>query len=212
MNKTEFINEIKQFKTSKNNDVEAKELIALYPYFTLAQLIQAKKDPSHLFNLNVLYPDRHYLKTLLTNKKIKEKPVVKEEVKQDSQDAQLILQQRLNELHKPLQEEENSEQLPNDEDVSLDELIEKFNSNHPKIACTFDDSEEDEMYEDLCKNSVSEKMNIISETLANIYKEQGSYDKAIKIYKALIVKYPEKSSTFANLIEELKEIKNNQKI
>ena len=67
------------------------------------------------------------------------------------------------------------------------------------------------MYDDLCKNSVAEKMNIVSETLANIYKEQGNYDNAIKIYKALMTRYPEKSSTFANLITELKEKKNSQK-
>lgn len=53
-------------------------------------------------------------------------------------------------------------------------------------------------------------MNIVTETLANVYKEQGQYDKAIKIYKTLMTRYPEKNSTFATLIEELKQIKNSQ--
>ena len=125
----------------------------------------------------------------------------------------------------PLKEvnESNSEKVVDDtaqndiipcedkENVSLDELIEKFNTNRPKISCAIGDSEEDQVYEDLCKSSVAEKMNIVSETLANIYKEQGNYDNAIKIYKALMTRYPEKSSTFANLITELKEKKNSQK-
>lgn len=209
MNKTEFLDAIKQFKNSNINKIEAKELIALYPYFMLVQLIQAKNEPSHFYNLNVLFPDKQYLKTLLISKE--EKISSKNDNK--SQESLQILQERMKELtnNQQLVKEEKNQDL-SEENVSLDDLIEKFNSNHPKITCSFDESGEEEIYEDLCKNSVSEKMNIISETLANIYKEQGSYDKSIKIYKALMIKYPEKSSTFANLIEELKEIKNNQKI
>jgi tetratricopeptide (TPR) repeat protein len=138
-------------------------------------------------------------------------------------DLQSILQQRLNEIkksssasnnEKPNEEAdvENIGETTSKEEVSLDELIEKFNTNYPKISCSFEDSEEDETYDDLCKNSVAEKMNIVTETLANVYKEQGQYDKAIKIYKTLMTRYPEKNSTFAALIEELKQIKNSQQI
>ncbi len=151
-----------------------------------------------------------------------EETLTKPESKNEaSNDLQSILQQRLNEIKKSssasnnekpneVAEDESIEETTSKEEVSLDELIEKFNTNYPKNSCSFEDSEEDETYDDLCKNSVAEKMNIVTETLANVYKEQGQYDKAIKIYKTLMTRYPEKNSTFATLIEELKQIKNSQ--
>ncbi|MDY0015815.1 MAG: tetratricopeptide repeat protein [Bacteroidales bacterium] len=211
MDKTQFLNEIKEFKTNAAIPSEVKDLIALYPYFMLAQLIQAKKESMHLFNLVVLFPDIQHLRNLFLEINRKENLL-----KNYTQIGENTL---------PLKEvnESNSEKVVDDtaqndiipcedkENVSLDELIEKFNTNRPKISCAIGDSEEDQVYEDLCKSSVAEKMNIVSETLANIYKEQGNYDNAIKIYKALMTRYPEKSSTFANLITELKEKKNSQK-
>jgi tetratricopeptide (TPR) repeat protein len=44
-----------------------------------------------------------------------------------------------------------------------------------------------------------------TETLANIYTEQGFYKRAIDVYAKLILLYPEKSSYFASLVKELKE-------
>ena len=57
--------------------------------------------------------------------------------------------------------------------------------------------------EDLGKKSISDGSPIETETLAVIFEKQGKFEKAIDIYKKLIVKYPEKSSTFATRISEL---------
>lgn len=46
---------------------------------------------------------------------------------------------------------------------------------------------------------------IASERLAELFSQQGHYDKAIEMYERLILKNPEKSSFFAPLIEELKQ-------
>lgn len=43
-----------------------------------------------------------------------------------------------------------------------------------------------------------------TETLAQIFTQQGHYDKAIDVYAKLILLYPEKSAYFANLANEVK--------
>ena len=45
---------------------------------------------------------------------------------------------------------------------------------------------------------------IVSETLANIFESQGHYDKAIRMYVKLSLRFPEKVSFFAARIKELK--------
>ena len=44
-----------------------------------------------------------------------------------------------------------------------------------------------------------------TETLAQIYAEQGYYEQASAIYSKLILRYPEKSAYFASLIEKIKQ-------
>lgn len=68
----------------------------------------------------------------------------------------------------------------------------------------------------------SEELNfdeIATETMANLFREQGRFNEAIKQYKNLIVKYPEKEIEFQEIIELIKkekleelEIKNNKEI
>ncbi|MCP4439037.1 MAG: hypothetical protein GY810_08860 [Aureispira sp.] len=55
----------------------------------------------------------------------------------------------------------------------------------------------------MAKESVTENEEVISETLANLLALQGKKDKAIKMYNALSLKFPEKSRFFAEKIEEL---------
>ncbi len=47
-------------------------------------------------------------------------------------------------------------------------------------------------------------MDFVTETLAAIYADQGYYDKAIEVYAKLILLYPEKSTYFASLVNEIK--------
>mgnify|MGYP002631796987 FL=1 len=54
---------------------------------------------------------------------------------------------------------------------------------------------------------------LMTETLARIYVEQKNYKKAIQSYKILSLKYPEKSSSFANQIKAIEQLQeqNNKK-
>ena len=49
----------------------------------------------------------------------------------------------------------------------------------------------------------------MTETLARVYLEQKKYNNAIKAYKILSLKYPEKSGYFADQIKAIKKIQNN---
>ena len=51
-----------------------------------------------------------------------------------------------------------------------------------------------------------EDLGFYTETLAQIYAEQGYYTQAKKIYSKLILAYPEKSAYFASLIQKIDEI------
>jgi len=85
------------------------------------------------------------------------------------------------------------------------ELIDKFIETSPKIppikpGVTFtpniDLNKEDNSY-------------LMTETLAKVYLEQKKYQKAIQAYEILILKYPEKSSFFADRIKDIKIVQQN---
>ena len=64
----------------------------------------------------------------------------------------------------------------------------------------------------LGKNSIKSDDSLDTETLAVVLEKQGKLEKAVEVYEKLIVKYPEKSSTFALRISELKtKIEKNKK-
>lgn len=69
---------------------------------------------------------------------------------------------------------------------------------------------DDQTIVELGKKSISPENMSESETLAVILEKQGRYPNAIEVYKKLILKYPEKSSTFAARISNLESLINNK--
>ena len=87
------------------------------------------------------------------------------------------------------------------------ELIEKFISESPKI----NPSSLAASKINLAEAQMIQPEALMTETLAKIYMEQKNYKKAIQSYKILSLKYPEKSSLFANQIKALEQLQEQNK-
>lgn len=85
------------------------------------------------------------------------------------------------------------------------EIIDKFIEANPKISPV---KENAKTPVNIGKNS-DEPTHLMTETLAKVYLEQKKYAKAIQAYEILILKYPEKSSFFADRIQDIKDLQQN---
>ncbi|MGG7033714.1 MAG: tetratricopeptide repeat protein [Flavobacterium sp.] len=85
------------------------------------------------------------------------------------------------------------------------DLIDKFIEANPKISNTKNSTPTPVIIE---QNNI-ETSYLMTETLAKVYLEQKKYQKAIQAYEILILKYPEKSSYFANRIADIKTLQQN---
>jgi len=96
---------------------------------------------------------------------------------------------------------------PLNEERSEDSIIARFLAAQPKIKAP----EKVPRHTESSTPPVSQPTNqLMTETLARVYEEQGLYERAITAYEILILKYPEKSSFFADRIRELKLLTSNR--
>ena len=82
------------------------------------------------------------------------------------------------------------------------DLINEFIKNSPKIEFSKEEKSDNEIIID-----TKIKDELITETLAKIYVTQKKFNKAIKAYDILSLKYPKKSSFFADQINYIKKLK-----
>jgi len=114
---------------------------------------------------------------------------------------------------KPIKREDKqaSNKIKEDEKIEISsslektkkfELIDKFITQNPKI----NPSKTSTSKGNLAKAQMIQPEALMTETLARIYVEQKNYKKAIQSYNILSLKYPEKSSFFANQIKAVEQL------
>ncbi|MCV6629930.1 MAG: hypothetical protein OIF50_08730 [Flavobacteriaceae bacterium] len=84
--------------------------------------------------------------------------------------------------------------------------IDMFLEANPKIA----PPKKSDSSENLARKNQFPKEELMTETLAKVYLDQQKYKKAIQAYKILSLKYPEKSSFFADRIKAIKQLQQNK--
>ena len=104
---------------------------------------------------------------------------------------------------KPIIREEIKSSIDDDKKKKSD-LINRFIENNPKITPIAKDATVP-AFEVISEDT----SHLMTETLARVYLEQKKYSKAIQAYEILILKYPEKSSFFANRISDIKILQQN---
>jgi hypothetical protein len=91
--------------------------------------------------------------------------------------------------------------------LKFEHLIDKFLLEQPKIV------PKKEFFSpvNMARKSVEEDNEIVSETLANLYVQQGHYSKALKAFEQLSLKFPKKNVYFSARIKEIEELKKHKK-
>jgi tetratricopeptide (TPR) repeat protein len=85
------------------------------------------------------------------------------------------------------------------------EIIDKFIESSPKISPI----RVEDKTKSIKESNETEQNYLMTETLARVYLEQKKYQRAIQAYEILILKYPEKSSFFADRISDIKILQQN---
>ena len=173
-----------------------KKIIKKYPYFMAARVLELdilkttnQKGYKHALRAcalqttqrNVLY---QYLENLAQNVE---------------NNQQQITVPNENNLHSFLQWLELVDDKTTNRPPSKFDWIDDFLAQNAKI----NPSKNTASKKDLSKENPLSKNEIMTETLAHLYWKQKKYNEARKAFKILSLKYPEKSSLFANHINKI---------
>ena len=228
MNTERIISLIENSNLINKKDITFLEDISIkHPSFSISHILLAKgllNTESVRYNQKLkkaaLYSlDRKHLFRLISENVQKEE-LVKEnipiEVTKVKEDVIITPKEELK-IGQPLEFEETEEysfsewlslikvqKINREEDKEKTDLTNDFIEKIPTIK-----AEKNKFFSptETAKSSIIENEELVTETLARVYLEQEHFKKAIESYKKLSLKYPKKSSFFAdqiNLINDLK--------
>ena len=104
-------------------------------------------------------------------------------------------------LQSPLEDSETTPKtIPNQIKSKKDSILEKFIKEEPQIKAPNSQKLDTE---NKARKSSEDPNDLVSETLAQIYIDQMLFQKALETFKKLSLKYPEKSTYFADQITQL---------
>ena len=186
-----------------------EKLTKLYPYFQTAQILYAKgllDSNSILYNRQLkkaaLYSiDRKKLFSIIT-KKIEEKTSSENKLENNKIGAPLSFHnEEMHSFSEWLSISKIKKINRSKDNMILDNFIKNEKNRNISTPNSFFKPLE------VAKESLIENEDLVTPTLAKVYLEQKHYEKAIRAYKKLILKYPEKNTFFANQIQLIKKIK-----
>jgi len=178
-----------------SKSLELKKILNSYPYFQSASayylktLKAQKKDSYHelLPKTAILTFNRSVLRNWLSSDEIKDNQEKIKTEKYSFLDWFDVINDDIPRVDKKF------------------DLIDEFIKNSPKIKIN-NKSEVKSSF----KTDQKIKDELITETLAKIYVKQEKFNKAIKAYEILSLKYPKKSSFFADQINDIKKLKSKE--
>ena len=198
VNKTKesFLKILKEFDPSDQlTSSVLKEILNAYPFFQTASAYYLKSlKVQRKDSFNEILPKT----AILTyNRSILRKWIYEKEANKINKNVDKIEKYSFLDWFDVINESESNL------DYKID-LIDKFIMNSPKINIKKEYKPDLEI---IPESKI--KDDLITETLAKIYIDQKKYNKAIKAYNILSLKYPKKSSFFADQIERIKNLKKN---
>ena len=195
MNEREFSGLCRKFCEKLAAKGEVAELVRTYPYFQIARLmatygtVRTRERADLAFRMDDRVFLYHFMSGMLRLAAAEE--------------AQSSLEAATMEIPREVHGENGRSALQ-----VLNEMLEKYRNKPSKPVPMPADVPEDEVYEYLGKSSNMERTNFVSETLAEIYLEQKEYDRAMKVYRVLMERQPEKAEHYAAALERVRSLKN----
>ena len=191
----------------KDESIYISNILENFPYFQTAHILYSKalqntksiRFKSQLKKAAIYSGDRNLLFDIISQQE--DLNISKATIKD-----KLIKEEKKAELHSFLDwiSIVQTKKIVRSKKQNSDEIINIFLEKKPKIKNNkqrfFNASEN-------AKKSIVENNDIITETLAKVYAKQEHFEKAILAYQKLSLKYPQKSSYFAEQIKVIKKLK-----
>ena len=230
---TNFINLISNFDPKNvNQKKELESIIFEYPYFQLAHAIYLKSlKIQDQFNFDLILKKTAILSSRrkmifnwindTENNLFKiQKRTKKIKIKNSQPDGNPP--EGTSNLNKSKEEEQrmlfvdwvmsytnSKKEIENRPLESKIEIIDSYLEKNPKIPKSKEKSNADDFL-NLASDNKFNKSELMTETLAKIYVKQQKFKEALYAYRILSLKYPEKSSLFANQIKKLQKKQNKK--